>query len=153
MLLWPTDKPSYLSVVKAARDGGLDLPPELAHLFIVLATHHPEIRPRADMLASFTGTSVRTVRRNLTRLAEEHRRMATVRIDRGVERGGVAWRFLVLPTLSLIGEDPVLAGRGPERWDPTPLAPGQSLRLTVASDGRWVPAAMDDLVSPMALGH
>jgi hypothetical protein len=123
MFLTPTREPGYADVVVAARDGGIDLPPHLAHLFLVLVTHYPEIRPTAAKLASHTGTSVRTVERNLAQLVERGR-MTSITIKRGIERGGTSWRFLVLPTLTRIGQDPLLVGRGPDGWKPAPLEVG-----------------------------
>jgi hypothetical protein len=135
MLLTPTEGPSYLDVVKAARDGATVLPAPLAHLLLILATRYPEMRPTGAMLASNTGSSVRTVERNLRQLTERGW-LVSLSQARGVERGGVSYRFLVLPTLSRIGDPPVLVGRGPSGWEPVPmLVKGTDLPTLTSVDG------------------
>lgn len=141
MLLVPTDRPPHVEVVTAALHAGAFMPPELAHLLLALAIHYPNIFPTNDALAAYLGdVSPRTVERNLARL-HELERAASLRLNRGFGRGGRSWRFLVLPELSPLSAEPVLVGNGPQRWDPAPLRPGESVLLTPAADGRLLPAA------------
>jgi hypothetical protein len=140
MLLTSTTSPGYVDVVVAAREAGIGLPSHLAQLFLLLATYYPEIRPTASALALSSGSTVRTVERNLSELAKRGQ-LASVTMKRGTEHGATSWRFLVLPTLTPVGDAPLLAGRGPACWDHAPLEVGKSLRLTVAHDGRCVEMA------------
>jgi hypothetical protein len=119
MLLVPTDAPRYLDVIKAARLGALDLPPELAHLFLVLAVDYPEIKPRVEDLQALLGYKDKgTVERNLATLKRRGRLTSKV-VRRGIQNGGTSYRFLVLPTLPREPHGfPVLAGRGPASWVP-----------------------------------
>jgi hypothetical protein len=123
MYLTPTTAPEYLEVISGAREAAMILPPHLAHLLLVLATRYPEIRPPIALLAAHTHTSARTVERNLAQLSERGW-VVSKTMNRGLERGGVSWRFLLLPTLTLPGEPPLLVGRGPASWEPCGLRVG-----------------------------
>jgi hypothetical protein len=123
MYLTPTTAPTYLEAIDGAREAAMKLPPHLAHLFLVLATRYPEIRPTIKLLASHTATSERTVERNLSQL-NERGWVVSMALSRGVERGGVSWRFLLLPTLTPPGEHPLLVGRGLASWEPCGLRIG-----------------------------
>ena len=89
MQLVPTDGPGYVKVVTHARRAASYMPPELAHMFLVLATHAPNIFPSNTSLAADLHVDPRTVERNLRRL-HDLGHLSTLQANRGFERGGRA---------------------------------------------------------------